>query len=193
MMSNNLSSSTRTRTRGSRPGAPARGPGGRRAPDTGALNEAGWLEFRFDFDCRGEARRLESGAHTVVQGEIPRAGRDLALFTGIDSAHRAVRMMPVSIVDFASAPDLGLLIGWLRLINLGARIQRFQCLLPHPRSVHPMLLWSEPLDRDLRFAQFAHQLRRAMQRAGYTYNSQDGWVLVQGEGSDDSDERLEFV
>ena len=156
-----------------------------------ALNEAGLLEFRFDFDCRGEARRLESGARTVVQGEIPRAGRDLALFTGIDSAHRAVRMMPVSIVDFASAPDLGLLIGWLRLINLGARIQRFQCLLPHPRPVHPMLLWSEPLgDRDLRFA---HQLRRTMRRAA-DRNIEDGWVLVQDEGSDDSDDGLsDFV
>ena len=31
-----------------------------------ALNEAGLLEFRFDFDCRGEARRLESGARTIV-------------------------------------------------------------------------------------------------------------------------------
>ena len=58
-----------------------------------------------------------------------------------------------------------------------------------------MLLWSEPLDRDLRFAQFAHQLRRAMRRAA-DRNIEDGWVLVQDEGSDDSDEGLgecEFV
>ena len=36
-----------------------------------ALHDSGLLEFRFDFDNRGEASRLESGAHTIVQGEIP--------------------------------------------------------------------------------------------------------------------------
>ena len=58
-----------------------------------------------------------------------------------------------------------------------------------------MLLWSEPLDRDLRFAQFAHQLRRAMRPRAADRNIEDGLVLVQDEGSDDSDEEglSEFV